>query len=32
MFETAEVVAAEDTIDSIFKETDSVIGFIKDRY
>ena len=32
MFETAEVVAAEDTLDSIFKEKDSVIGFIKDRY
>ena len=32
MFETAEVVAAEDTLDSILKEKDSVIGFIKDRY
>ena len=32
MFETAEVVAAEDTLDSIFKEKSSVIGFIKDRY
>ena len=32
MFETAEVVAAEDTLDSIFKEKGSVIGFIKDRY
>jgi len=32
MFETAEVVAAEDGLDSIFKEKHSVIGFIKDRY
>ena len=32
MFETAEVVAAEDADDKIFKEKDSVIGFIKDRY
>ena len=32
MFETDEVVAAEDTLDSIFKEKSSVIGFVKDRY
>jgi len=32
MFETDDVVAAEDTLDSIFKEKDSVIGFVKDRY
>ncbi len=32
MFETDDVVAAEDALDSIFKEKDSVIGFIKDRY
>ena len=32
MFETAEVVAAEDGLDSIFKQKDSVISFIKDRY
>ena len=32
MFETDDVVAAEDALDSIFKEKHSVIGFIKDRY
>jgi len=32
MFETAEVVAAENANDKILKEKDSVIGFIKDRY
>ena len=32
MFETAEVVAAEDANDKILKEKGSVIGFIKDRY
>ena len=32
MFETDEVVAAEDALDSIFKEKGSVIGFVKDRY
>ena len=32
MFETDDVVAAEDADDKIFKEKDSVIGFIKDRY
>ena len=32
MFETAEVVAAEDGLDSIFEEKSSVVSFIKDRY
>ena len=32
MFETDDVVAAEDALDSIFKEKESVIGFVKDRY
>ena len=32
MFETAEVVAAEDTLDSIFKERTSVVSFVKERY
>jgi len=32
MFETAEVVAAEDTLDSIFKEKHNVVSFVKDRY
>ena len=32
MFETDDVVAAEGADDTIFKEKDSVIGFIKDRY
>jgi len=32
MFETDEVVAAEDALDSIFKEKSSVIGFVQDRY
>jgi len=32
MFETDDVVAAEDALDSIFKEKGSVIGFVKDRY
>ena len=32
MFETDDVVAAEDALDSIFKEKSSVIGFVKDRY
>lgn len=32
MFETAEVVAAEDTLDSIFKEKTSVVSFVKERY
>ena len=32
MFETAEVVAAGDGLDSIFKEKSSVISFVKDRY
>lgn len=32
MFETDDVVAAEKADDKIFKEKDSVIGFIKDRY
>ena len=32
MFETDDVVAAEDADDKIFKEKDSVIGFIKERY
>jgi hypothetical protein len=32
MFETDEVVAAEDSNDSIFAERSSVVGFVKDRY
>ena len=32
MFETDDVVAAEDSLDSIFEQKSSVIGFIKDRY
>ena len=32
MFETDEVVAAEDSDDSIFQEKSSVIGFVQDRY
>ena len=32
MFETADVVAAEDALDSIFKEKGSVVGFVKERY
>ena len=32
MFETDEVVAAEDSTDSIFEEKASVIAFVKDRY
>jgi len=32
MFETADVVAAEDALDSIFKEKGSVVSFVKDRY
>ena len=32
MFETDDVVAAEDALDSIFKEKHSVIDFVKDRY
>ena len=32
MFETDDVVAAEDANDKIFQEKESVIGFIKDRY
>ncbi len=32
MFETDDVVAAEKADDKIFKEKDSVIGFVKDRY
>ena len=31
-FETDEVTAAEDTKDSIFTETSSVVGFVKQRY
>ena len=32
MFETDDVVAAEDSLDSIFEEKSSVVSFIKDRY
>jgi len=32
MFETDEVVAAEDATDSIFREKSSVIGFVQERY
>ena len=32
MFETDDVVAAEDSLDKIFKEKDSVVGFVKERY
>ena len=32
MFETDDVVAAEDSLDSIFKEKGSVVGFVKERY
>ena len=32
MFETDEVVAAEDATDSIFSEKSSVIGFVQERY
>ena len=32
MFETAEVVAAEDGLDSIFEQKSSVVSFIKERY
>ena len=32
MFETDDVVAAENADDKIFQEKDSVIGFVKDRY
>ena len=32
MFETDEVVAAEDSNDSIFQEKSSVIGFVQERY
>ena len=32
MFETDDVVAAEDANDKIFQEKESVIGFVKDRY
>ena len=32
MFETDDVVAAEDALDSIFKEKHSVIDFVKERY
>ena len=32
MFETDDVVAAEDALDSIFKEKNSVVTFVKDRY
>ena len=32
MFETDDVVAAEDSLDKIFKEKGSVVGFVKERY
>ena len=32
MFETDDIVAAEDSLDSIFEEKSSVVSFIKDRY
>ena len=32
MFETDDVVSAEKAEDKLFKEKDSVVGFIKDRY
>ena len=32
MFETDNVVAAEDSLDKIFKEKSSVVGFVKERY
>jgi len=32
MFETDEVIAAEDGNDSIFKEKSSVVGFVQERY
>ena len=32
MFETDDVVAAEDSLDKIFKEKSSVVGFVKERY
>jgi hypothetical protein len=32
MFETDEVVAAEDSTDSIFEEKSSVVAFVEERY
>ena len=32
MFETDDVVAAEDSLDSIFEQKSSVVGFVKERY
>jgi hypothetical protein len=32
MFETDEVIAAEDSTDSIFETKSSVVSFIEDRY
>ena len=32
MFETDEVVAAEDSVDSIFEQPSSVVSFVQDRY
>lgn len=32
MFETDDVVAAEDSLDKIFKEKGSIVGFVKERY
>ena len=32
MFETDEVVAAEDSTDSIFEQKDSVVAFVQERY
>ena len=32
MFETDDVVAAEDSLDKIFKEKGSVVSFVKERY
>ena len=32
MFETDEVIAAEDSTDSIFERKDSVVSFVQERY
>ena len=32
MFETDEVVAAKDSVDSIFEEKSSVVAFVEERY
>jgi hypothetical protein len=32
MFETDEVVAAEDSTDKLFEQKDSVVAFVQERY